>query len=159
MEMSFPDFDGVKAAKQILRQNTEIKIVALSMHSGPVFFQKMMKVGAAGYLTKDCGVNELIRAIQTVKKGASYISPGLTSVLIDSYVRKGKGPKSRQLTDREREVLQCIADGSSTQKTASYLDVSPKTVETHRRQIMRKLGIDNIALLTKFAIREGLSTL
>jgi DNA-binding NarL/FixJ family response regulator len=159
MDISFPEIDGVTATKQMLKQCPEIKIIVLTMHSGPMFFQKMMEVGAAGFLTKDCGTEELIRAIQTVKKGTSYISPGLTSVLIDSYVSKDKGPKSRRLTDREREVLQCIADGSSTQKTAQFLEVSPKTVETHRRQIMRKLGIDNIAMLTKFAIREGLSSL
>ena len=159
MDISFSDFDGTTATQRILENFPDIRIIALTMHLGREFFQKMMKAGASGYVVKDCGIEELLNAIQTVYDGKSYLCSEMAGVLIESYVSEDNNKPGGNLTEREREVLQCIADGMSTKQVADFLEVSAKTVETHRRQIMRKLGIFNIAQLTKFAVREGLSSL
>jgi len=159
IDISFPDVEGTTATQRILEKCPDIRVIALTVHSGREYFQKMMKAGASGYVVKDCGIEELLRAIQTVYSGKSYVCNGMASVLIESYLCRDNAKPSGNLTEREREVLHCIADGMSTQKTALLLKVSAKTIETHRRQIMRKLNIFNVAQLTKFAIREGLSTL
>jgi len=159
MDISFSDFDGTTATQRILENFPDIRIIALTMHLGREFFQKMMKAGASGYVVKDCGIEELLNAIQTVYDGKSYLCNEMAGVLIESYVSEDNNKPGGNLTEREREVLQCIADGMSTKQVADFLEVSAKTVETHRRQIMRKLGIFNIAQLTKFAVREGLSSL
>jgi len=158
MDISFSDFDGTTATRRILDKSKDIRIIALTMHSGREYFQKMMKAGASGYVVKDCGIEELRRAIQTVYGGKSYLCNGMASLLIESYLSEDNRP-GKNLTEREREILQCIADGFSTKKIAVNLNISAKTVETHRRQIMQKLDIFNVPQLTKYAVREGLSSL
>ena len=159
MDISFDDFEGTTATQRILEKSPDIKIIALTMHFGREYFQKMMKAGASGYMVKDCGVEELLRAIQTVYAGKTYLCNSMASVLIESYICENDNKSGKNLTEREREVLQCIAEGLSTKTIAANLNISAKTVETHRRQIMQKLDIFNVPQLTKYAVREGLSSL
>ena len=159
MDITFPDIDGILATQAILEKVPTTRVIALSMHSGRDFIQRMMRSGASGYLIKDSDFKELLQAVRSVHQGQSYLCPGVAGVLIESYVRRSNNPVGAHLTEREREVLHYIAEGLSTKKIAAILGVSSKTIETHRRQVMRKLGIFSVPLLTKYAIREGLSSL
>ena len=162
MDITMPDLNGVEAARQIVNKLNGVKVIALSMHSDASFVSEMLKNGASGYLLKDCAFEELDRAIRAVVAGKTYLSPAISGVVVDDYLyclTKGDFSGSDVLTDREREVLQLITEGKSTKQTALKLYISVKTVETHRRQIMNKLGIYTIAELTKYAIRKGLTSL
>ena len=162
MDIAMPELNGIEATRQILAEADEVKVVALSMHSDKRFVSEMLKAGASAYLLKDCAFEELITAIRTIMKGKIYLSPGIAGVVIEDYIRKGAKTDSTVfslLSDREREVLQLMAEGRTTKEVAAHLNVSIKTVETHRANIMTKLDIHSIAELTKYAIREGLTTL
>jgi DNA-binding NarL/FixJ family response regulator len=161
MDISMPDLNGIDATRQILLKSPEVKIIALSMHSDSLFVMNMFKSGALGYLLKDCALEELVKAIRTVMRQKTYISPGLSDILIKDFANHwGGAPVSAYvvLTTREREVLQLMAEGKSTHQIAGSLSVSSKTVEAHRKQIMNKLGLHSIAELTKYAIRQGLTS-
>lgn len=160
MDVSMPDLNGVEATRQIAKDCPKTKIIALSMHSGRNLVKEMFKAGAAGYLLKDCEYPELIQAIQIVMSGKTYISPSVSESLIEDYMKTSDSTKKNVFTvlsDREREVLQLLTEGRTTKETALKLHISPKTVEGHRSRIMKKLDIDNIANLTKYAIQEGLT--
>jgi DNA-binding NarL/FixJ family response regulator len=162
MDVTMPDLNGIEATRQILAGLPSIKVIALSMHSDNLFVSEMLKSGASGYLLKDCAFEELARAIHVVVDGKTYLSPAISEVVVDDYLHhltRTEPPDSKVLTGREREVLQLIAEGNSTKQVALKLHVSVKTVETHRRQIMGKLKIHTIAELTKYAIRQGLTSL
>lgn len=162
MDVSMPDLNGVEATKRIITDNTTVKVIALSMHSDTLFVSEMLKSGAAGYLLKDCAFEELLQAIKTVSSGKTYLSPSISGVVVDDYLhRLSKSHVSDVdvLTDREREVLQLLAEGQSTKQIALKLHISAKTIETHRRQIMNKLDLHTVAELTKYAVRKGLTTL
>jgi DNA-binding NarL/FixJ family response regulator len=162
MDIAMPDLNGIEATRQILADRSTVRIIALSMHSDKRFVSEMLKAGASAYLLKDCAFEELITAIRTVMKGKIYLSPEIAGVVIGDYIKKDTKADSSVfslLSDREREVLQLMAEGKTTREVASYLHVSVKTVETHRTNIMTKLDIHSIAELTKYAIREGLTTL
>ena len=162
MDVTMPDLNGVEAARQIVSEFPDVKIIALSMHSDSLFVTEMLKSGASGYLLKDCAFEELARAIRTVVAGKTYLSPSISGVVVDDYLHrlsKADLSGSEVLTDREREVLQLLAEGKSTKQIALKLHISVKTVETHRRQIMDKLDIHTVAELTKYAIRKGLTSL
>jgi len=162
MDVTMPDLNGVEAARQIVSEFPDVKIIALSMHSDSLFVTEMLKSGASGYLLKDCAFEELARAIRTVVAGKTYLSPSISGVVVDDYLHrlsKAVLSGSEVLTDREREVLQLLAEGKSTKQIALKLHISVKTVETHRRQIMDKLDIHTVAELTKYAIRKGLTSL
>ncbi len=162
MDIARPDLNGIEATRRILAVNPRVKVIALSMHSDKRFISEMLKAGASGYLLKDCAFEELVTAIHAVMKDKTYLSPGIAGIVIDNYVRQSGGPEASVfsvLSDREREVLQLMAEGKTTKEIAFQLDVSIKTVETHRQNIMTKLDIHSIAELTKYAIREGLTTL
>ncbi len=162
MDIAMPDLNGIEAARQLLAEYPGIRIAALSMHSDKRFVSEMLKAGASAYLLKDCAFEELITAIRTIMTGKIYLSPGIAGVVIEDYIRKGSSMESSVfslLSDREREVLQLMAEGRSTKEVAAHLNVSIKTVETHRTNIMTKLDIHSIAELTKYAIREGLTSL
>jgi len=162
MDVMMPDMNGMEATRRIKSMHPEVQIVALSIHSDRRFVLQMFKAGATGYLLKDCAFEELTRAIRTVTDGQAYLSPAIAGVVVGEFLRnlttdaQGGLPS---LSPREREVLQMMAEGKTTKEIASALAVSVKTVETHRRQIMGKLGINSIAELTKYAIREGLTSL
>ena len=162
MDITMPDLNGVEAAKQILNKSPDIKIVALSIHSDALFVTEMLKSGAVGYLLKDCAFEELVRAIRAVLDNKTYLSPSISGVVVDDYIHrltKSDFTGQEAISNREREVLQLMAEGNSTKQIAQKLHISVKTVETHRRQIMSKLDIHNIAELTKYAIRKGLTSL
>lgn len=162
MDVTMPDLNGIDATRIITSGSNNTKVIALSMYSDKQFVQGMIQAGASGYLLKDCAFEELVSAIQAVIQGDTYLSPGIAGIVVQDYLNKLTTDRSSAdtvLTNREREVLQLIAEGNSTKEIAARLSVSVKTVETHRRQIMEKLGIFSIAELTKYAIREGLTSL
>jgi len=162
MDVSMPDLNGIEATRQITNEFAEVKVIALSMHSDTLFVSEMLKSGASGYMLKDCAFEELAGAIRTVAAGRTYLSPSISAVVVDDYLyRLSKADISDAdvITNREREVLQLMAEGASTKQIALKLHISVKTVETHRRQIMNKLDIHSIAELTKYAIRKGLTSL
>lgn len=162
MDVSMPDLNGVEATRQIIQDNHDVRVIALSMHSDTLFVSEMLKSGASGYLLKDCAFQELEQAIRTVMDGKAYLSPSISGVVVEDYLHrlsKADMSTSEVLTDREREVLQLIAEGQSTKQVALKLHISAKTVETHRRQIMNKLDMHTVAELTKYAIRKGLTAL
>lgn len=163
MDVGMPGLNGVEATRQIAAKEPEAKVVALSMHSDRRFMGEMLKAGAKGYLLKEAAFEELATAIRSVIADKIYLSPRIADVVVDDYVRhnaNGGVPSAfAKLTPREREVLQLMAEGRATKEIAMDLKVSIKTVETHRRQIMEKLNIYSVAELTKYAIREGLTSL
>jgi DNA-binding NarL/FixJ family response regulator len=161
MDVSMPDLNGIEATRQIISRCKGVKIIALSMHSDTLFVTEMLKGGVSGYLLKDCAFEELAGAIRSVISGKTYLSPSISGVVVNGYLNRvaGFAPSRSVLTDREREVLQMIAEGKSTKQTALKLHISVKTVETHRRQIMNKLNIFSVAELTKYAIRKGITTI
>jgi DNA-binding NarL/FixJ family response regulator len=162
IDISMPDLNGIEAARQIMSNTPNTKIIALSMHSDRRFVMNMLEAGAAGYLLKDSAFEELSMAIKTVLSGKPYLSPAIAGVVVEDVMRHSSQKTSRakiELTPREREVLQLLAEGHTTKHIASQLNVSVKTVETHRRQVMEKLDTHSVAELTKYAIREGLTSL
>ena len=162
MDISMPNLNGIDATRKIVGGPGETKVIALSIHSSKRFVTEMLKAGASGYILKECLFDELIEAIKTVQRGGIYLSPRITGVVVDDYVRRLSGkyqPEAPELTAREREVLQLLTEGKSTKQIALQLHVSTKTIESNRRNIMDKLGIHSVAELTKYAIREGLTPL
>jgi len=162
MDISMPDINGMDATREIIRDFPDTKVIALSMHSAKKFVREMFKAGASGYLLKDCEFDELAEAIRIVMSGKSYLSPEITDVLLDNYVRNADAEVSTvfsELTKRERQVLQLMTEGLTTKQIGLKLHISPKTVEAHRLRVMNKLEIDSIAQLTKYAIQEGLTSL
>lgn len=162
-EVSMPVLNGIEAARQILRSNRRIKILALSSNRESHLVKEMLKAGASGYILKECSADELIKAVKTVIAGGRYLSPDIAGVVIDDLVGyNGNGANHASvelLTPKERELLQMLSEGEVSKSVASKLQISVKTVDARRRDIMRKLNLDSIALLTKFAIREGLTSL
>jgi two-component system response regulator NreC len=160
MDIGMPDLNGIEATRQITKDCPKIKIVALSMHSSKNFIIEMFKAGASGYLLKDCEFDELIHAIRVVIDDKTYISPTISDVVVENYMRQFPETKDSSfsiLSKREREVLQLLAEGKTTKQIAKRLHISSKTVEVHRLNLMGKLKIDSIAQLTKYAIQEGLT--
>lgn len=161
MDLSMPEMNGIDALRRIGEAVPEARAIALSMHSDKRFVMEALGAGAKGYLLKDCASEELVGAIRTIAAGETYLSPKIAGIVVRDYVGKQSVPsgKSTPITARERQVLQLLAEGKGTKEVAFLLNVSAKTIETHRMQIMKKLKIYNIAELTKYAIREGLTTL
>jgi DNA-binding NarL/FixJ family response regulator len=163
MDVAMPGLNGIEATRKIVKANPHTKVIALSGHHDQHLVREMLKAGASAYVLKNRAYEELIRAIGEVMKGKTYLSPEVTQGVVDSYVRgsvkPGENPAFAVLTDREREVLQMLAEGRSTKEMADEMSVSVKTVETHRHNIMEKLHLFSVAELTKYAIREGVASL
>ena len=162
MDIKMPDLNGIEATRQILSELPDVKIIALSMYPDQRFVMNMLKSGARGYLLKDSAFEELAQAIRLVMANKTYLCPLVTEVVVKDLVTLN--PSANQtalvvLTSREREVLRLLAEGKRTSQIAQLLDISVKTVDTHRQQIIHKLGIRSLAELTKYAIREGLTSL
>jgi two-component system, NarL family, response regulator NreC len=160
MDIGMPDLNGIEATRQIVKENSKVKVIALSMHSSKNFIIEMFKAGASGYLLKDCEFDELVNAIRLVVNNKKYISPAISDVVVDNYMQQSgneKGTAFSILSQREREVLQLLTEGKATKQIAKRLHISAKTVEVHRLNLMSKLKIDSIAQLTKYAIQEGLT--
>jgi two-component system response regulator NreC len=163
MDVSMPGLNGIEAARQILHDNNNVKVLALSAYSNKRFVTEMLKLGASGYILKDSASDELVRAIETVAAGDNYLCPKAASLVIEDYKQNSKSFANHSpldaLTAKERELLQLLAEGISTKEAARLLSVSVKTTDARRRETMNKLGISSMADLTKFAIREGLTSL
>ncbi|WP_333654446.1 response regulator transcription factor [Dissulfurispira sp.] len=162
MDVTMPGLNGIEAARQITSGCANVKVIALSVHSSKQFVIEMLKAGASGYLLKDCVSDDLAYAIRSVAAGQNYLSPQIARIVIKNYINDLETLKTSVfsiLTHREREVLQLMAEGKSTKQIASMLNLSIKTIETHRQHITDKLNINNVAELTKYAIREGLTPL
>ncbi len=162
MDVAMPDLNGIEATRQVLNNRPKAKVIALSMHADRRFVVQMLKAGASGYLLKDCAFEELTNAIRAVVANRTYLSPKIADTIAKDYIRlfpKAELSAFSILTPRQRQVLQLLSEGNATSQIASHLQVSVKTVETYRQQIMEKLDIHSIAELTKYAIREGLTSL
>lgn len=162
MDISMPELNGIEATRQIIESRPDTKVIVLSMHSDQRYILECLKVGAVGYILKDCPTEELLTAIRAVANNQVYLSRKITESVVRDYINLNKGGSSQVfavLSPREREVLQLLAEGKSTKEIAEKLNVSVKTIETHRKQIMDKLNMRSIAELTKYAIREGLTSL
>lgn len=162
MDVSMPNLNGIEATRQIIAESNTIRVIALSMHSDKRFVVDMLKAGAAGYLLKESAFKELVIAVRAVVNHKTYLSSRIAEIATHDYVHhlsKCFSQVSSSITAREREVLQLLAEGKNTKEIASCLYVSVKTVEVHRKNIMDKLNIRNIAGLIKYAIREGLTSL
>lgn len=157
LDIGLKDMSGVEIAARITTDHAGIKIVALSMHSDKRFVMEMLKAGAVGYVTKTAASTELLGAIRAVAEGKRYLGAEVAGALVDGVQQGANG--QGQLGRREREVLQLLAEGLRTQEIADKLFISSGTVEVHRRNIMRKLDLHTVAELTKYAIREGITTL
>lgn len=162
MDISMPDLNGIEATRQIIADIEGVKVIGLSMHSDKRFIANMLEAGAMGYLRKNCGSDELIHAIQTVASGHVYLGQKIVGIMARDFIQhiiETDQNKSTFLTVKEREILQLIAEGKPTKQIAQHLNISEKTVEKHRQNLMNKLDIHNIADLTKYAVREGLTSL
>ena len=162
MDISMPSLNGMEATRLILQDNEDTKVIALSMHSDKHIVMEALEAGASAYVLKSYLFDELIRALETVARDRCYLSPRITNVVIDDYVRKTKRIESGakpKLTSRERQVVQLVAEGKTIKEIARILHISSKTADANRRQIMSKLNMSSIAELTKYAVREGLTSL
>jgi two-component system NarL family response regulator len=154
-----PELNGVDAARQIGHEHPRMRVVALSTHTDERFVRMMLEAGAHGYVTKEAAGTELVRAIRQVCQGRKYLSSDVTGDVVEGYIQRDpeEAAGHAPLGGREREVLQLIAEGATSGEIAARLHLSTNTVDTHRRNIMKKLDLHSIADLTKFAIREGLT--
>ena len=161
MDISMPDLNGVDATRQMVAAAPGVKVIALSMHADTRYVAGMLQAGARGYLLKDSVADEIGRAVQAVLAGEVYLARKIAGVVVQDYVQRlaNEEGASSPLTGREREVLQLVAEGRSTKGIAAHLHVSIKTIETHRSQIMDRLDLHSVAELTKYAIRQGLTSL
>lgn len=168
MDITMPGLNGIEAARQICAENEHVKLIALSMHSDQRYVLEMFSLGASGYLLKESVFKELSLAIQKVLNGKTYISPDVGGDVIKTCLEKlgmsGLSASGKEaelfspLSPRERQVLKLIADGKHNKEIADYLNMSIKTVEGHREHIMQKLNLHTVSELTKYAIREGITT-
>ena len=162
MDITMPDMNGIEATRRIRKEMPDVNIIVLSMHHKKQFVIDMLKAGASGYILKTKVHEDLIRAIKAAVTGEVYLSSKITGIVahdIASNLPTSDKSAYAILTPREREVLQLLSEGKSTKESALHLNVSIKTIESTRRQIMQKLDIHNVADLTKYAINEGITSL
>jgi DNA-binding NarL/FixJ family response regulator len=159
LDVSMPRMDGLSAVKEIKRRSPETRILLLTIHDTEEYIVKAFQLGASGYCLKDAARSELLIAVRSVLGGKPYLSPGISEKVVTGYLtgrrEEARAPKD-PLTQREREVLKLIGEGYKNKEIADYLCVSPKTVEKHRANIMKKLDLHNASALTAYAIKEGM---
>jgi two-component system response regulator NreC len=162
MDIAMPDMNGIEVTRQLKAEMPDLKIIALSMHADRRFVTEILKAGASAYVLKQSAFDDLVKAIRAVVVGRRFLSADILETVVEDYVSqlsKSEYEAYRQLSDRERQVLQLLAEGNSTKEIAFKLHVSVKTIESHRQNIMNKLDIHSLAGLTKFAVREGITSL
>jgi two-component system NarL family response regulator len=162
MDIGMKDLNGIETTRQIMAHNSRARVIALSTHSSEPYVISMLEAGASGYVLKDAAVDEMRRAIRVVAGGSHYLSPEIAGTVVTSRLR---GPAeegasaSAVLAPRERQILQLLAEGHTSSEIARQLHIATTTVDSHRRNIMKKLDLHSVAELTKYAIREGLTSL
>jgi DNA-binding NarL/FixJ family response regulator len=162
MDVTMPKLNGIEATRQIKSELPDIKVLALSVHAKREFVLDMVRAGVSGYMLKECVFDDLVHAIEVIVAGQSYLSPQIATIVLEGITKDSVfgivDSDSKALTPRENQILQLLTEGNSAKSIASQLGLSVKTVEATRRQIMEKTEVDNLADLTKYAIREGLTT-
>ena len=159
MDVGMKDLNGIDATRQIRQESPKVQVIALSSHSDSRYVSAMLDAGACGYVLKANAYADLCKALQAARQGKSYLCAEVTKGVVDASLHPGSRIDPSVLSDREREVLQLLAEGLTSPQIGKRLFIATSTVETHRRSIMRKLAIHNVADLTKWAIREGLTEL
>ncbi|MEA5448726.1 response regulator transcription factor [Leptolyngbya sp. CCNP1308] len=161
MDIAMPEMNGLEATARIAREFPQVKVLILSMHANEEYVYQALRSGASGYLLKDSGTEELELALRAIARGETYLCPAVSKYVVSDYVRRLSQDQNPldQITPRQREILQLIAEGKSTKDIADILYISTKTVETHRTQLMDRLDIHDIAGLVRYAIRTGLVVL
>lgn len=161
MDISMPNLNGIEATRLIMSENPKIKVIVLSIHAEKRIVKEILSAGAAGYVLKTYLFDELARALHSVTVNGYYLSPKVTNIVVGEYLDDSVKVQTKDevnLTGREREVLQLIAEGKTSKQIALILHVSPKTIETHRRKLLDKIEASGVAELTKYAIREGITS-
>jgi DNA-binding NarL/FixJ family response regulator len=158
MDIAMSELGGLEALPRITKDFPGVKVIILSAHANEEYVIRALRSGAAGYMLKDAATAELELAIRSVAEDKTYLSPSISRTVIDNYLERVGGPLSplEQLTPRQREILQLIAEGKNTKEIASDLDISVKTVESHRLQLMERLNIHDVPGLVRYAVRSGL---
>ena len=160
LDIGMPLLNGIEATRQIVRRAPSVRVLILSMHSDQAYVTQAVQAGARGYLLKESAAEELIEAITALSTGKSFFSPAVAQVVFDDYVRsltdKGITDPYDLLSEREREVLQLVAEGRSSKEIAEVLSISPATVETHRAHLLQKLGFHNTVEVVRYATRRGI---
>lgn len=160
MDIGMPQLNGIEAAAQIVKQNPQVNVVMLSVHSDESYLLRALSAGARGYLLKDSAEEDLVRAVQVAAQGKPFFSPVISEKLLEDYMRylqqRGLKDSYDLLTEREKEVLQLLAEGKSNKEVAALLNLSPYTIETHRTHIMQKLNLHNTAEIVLYAVRKGI---
>jgi two-component system, NarL family, response regulator NreC len=160
LDIGMPLLNGIEATRQIARRAPSVRVLILSMHSDQAYVTQAVQAGARGYLLKDSAAAELIEAIAAVSTGKSFFSPAVAQVVFNDYVRsltdKGITDPYDSLSEREREVLQLVAEGRSSKEIAELLSISPATVETHRAHLLQKLQLHNTVEVVRYATRRGI---
>jgi len=162
MDVAMPLLNGIEATSQIVKRNPKTAVIILSMYSDEDYLLSALNAGAKGYLLKDSAEDDLVRAIQTVRKGAPFFSPEISRTMLEDYMRflqqRNLQDSYDLLTEREKEVLQLLAEGKSNKEAAAILDVSVYTVDTHRMHLMQKLNLHNTAEIVLYAVRKKIIT-
>jgi DNA-binding NarL/FixJ family response regulator len=161
MDIAMPEMNGLETTTRVTREYPGVRVIMLSMHAGEEYVMQALRAGASGYLLKDAATSELELAVRAVARGETYLTPTISKRVIDDYLMRTTGAQGPvdQLTKRQREILQLIAKGYTSKEMAQMLNLSPKTIETHRTQLMKQLDIHDVAGLVRYAIRVGLVTL
>jgi RNA polymerase sigma factor (sigma-70 family) len=158
MDIAMPNLNGIQATTQLVKKNPKLGVIMLSMHSDESYLTRTLTAGAKGYLLKDSADQDLYRAVQSVSEGKPFFSPTIAKTLLEDYMRqlqqRGLQDSYDLLTDREKEILQLLAEGKSNKEVASQLNLSPSTVETHRTRIMQKLDLHSSADIVLYAVRK-----
>jgi two-component system response regulator NreC len=155
MDVAMPELNGIEATRRLIAANPHTRVIALSMHKDSVYVREILRAGARGYLLKDSGADDLVKAVRAVAGGESYLSPAVSNAVLDDYRKHVTNPVDL-LTSREREVLQMLAEGKTNKEIAVVLNLSVYTVDAHRGRIMEKLNLHSINELVRFALRNGL---
>jgi two-component system, NarL family, response regulator NreC len=158
MDIAMPNLNGIDAAAQMVKRNPQVRVIMLSMHSDESYLTRALSAGAKGYLLKETADLDLFRAVQAVAQGKVFFSPAIANTLLEDYMRqlqqRGLQDSYDLLTDREKEILQLLAEGRSNKEVATTLDLSTYTVETHRTHIMQKLNLHSSADIVLYAVRK-----
>jgi DNA-binding NarL/FixJ family response regulator len=159
LDIGMPQLNGIDATRQIVRKVPSVRVLILSMHSDETYVARALNAGASGYILKDSAGKDLLRAVATVAEGRSFFSPAVSKLMLDDFVRRAAKTevvdRYETLSDREREILQLVAEGRSNREVAALLEISVATVETHRARVLEKLDVHNTAELVLYAVRRG----